>query len=152
MTRAIRYLTAAVGIGSLLGAFVPVTHAAENGVELTPSGLVTSGRLEYRRYCASCHGMSGKGDGPVAAALNTKPSDLTTLAKDNGGQFPSETIRETVEGNKMVAAHGTREMPIWGRVFMTPPSSRVGAGGPQLVSSKQHIEMIVKYIESIQEK
>lgn len=152
MTRAIRYLTAAVGIGSLLVAFVPVVHAAENGVELTPSGLVTSGKLEYRRYCASCHGMSGKGDGPVAAALTKKPSDLTTLAKGNGGKFPSEMVRETVEGTKVVTAHGTREMPIWGRVFLKLPASRVGSGGPHRVSSKKHIEMIVKYIESIQEK
>ena len=152
MTWKSRYLTAAVGIGLLLVAFVPAAHVAENGVELTPSGLVTSGKLEYRYYCASCHGMSGKGDGPVAAALTKKPPDLTILAKQNGGKFPAESVRETVEGAKVVTAHGTRQMPIWGMEFLLPPASRVGAGGPRLTSAKRRIEMLVTYIESIQEK
>ena len=147
-----RYLTAAVGIGVLLVAFVPAAHTAENGVVLTPSGLVTSSKLEYRYYCASCHGMSGKGDGPVAAALTKKPPDLTVLAKDNGGKFPTERVVAAVEGTKAITAHGTREMPVWGREFLLPPTSRVGYGAPRLASAKRRIDLVVKYIESIQEK
>ncbi len=44
----------------------------------------------YHAHCAACHGSDGKGNGPAAAALKTKPADLTVLAKNNGGKFPTE--------------------------------------------------------------
>ena len=50
----------------------------------------TSGKQMFGDYCAPCHGISGKGDGPAASALKTPPADLTVLAKTNGGKFPME--------------------------------------------------------------
>ena len=38
---------------------------------------VEQGKKLYGQFCASCHGQSGKGDGPAAAALNPKPRDHT---------------------------------------------------------------------------
>jgi mono/diheme cytochrome c family protein len=71
----------------------------------------------YRAHCASCHGVDGKGDGPVAPALNTKLPDLTTISQRNGGVFPAERIKKIIAGDEVIAAHGSREMPVWGPIF-----------------------------------
>lgn len=71
----------------------------------------------YRGYCASCHGTEGKGDGPVAPALNSKMPDLTTIAQRNGGIFPGARVNKIISGDEIILAHGTREMPVWGPIF-----------------------------------
>ena len=71
----------------------------------------------YRSYCASCHGTEGKGDGPVAPALNSKMPDLTTIAQRNGGVFPATRVNKIISGDQIIFAHGTREMPVWGPIF-----------------------------------
>jgi mono/diheme cytochrome c family protein len=71
----------------------------------------------YRGYCASCHGTGGKGDGPVAPALNSKMPDLTTIAQRNGGIFPTNRINNIISGDQIILAHGSREMPVWGPIF-----------------------------------
>ncbi len=43
-------------------------------------GDPAKGKESYAKFCASCHGNAGKGDGPGAAALNPKPKDLTDKA------------------------------------------------------------------------
>ena len=73
-----------------------------------------SGAELFRTFCASCHGTQARCDGPVADVLKTPPSDLTTIAARNGGVFPRERVREQIDGQQLVATHGTREMPIWG--------------------------------------
>jgi len=75
------------------------------------------GKSEFQSSCASCHGADGKGKGPVSEQLKVQPSDLTTLAKSNGGVFPTKAVYETIYGSKKVPAHGTREMPVWGERF-----------------------------------
>jgi mono/diheme cytochrome c family protein len=76
------------------------------------------GRTEYDSTCASCHGRSGNGDGPVGEALRTRPSDLTSdltlLAKRNGGVFPAEVLYQIIDGRRTLRAHGNYEMPVWG--------------------------------------
>ena len=73
-----------------------------------------AGKTEYVARCGSCHGSSGKGDGPVGEALRTRPSDLTLLAKNNSGVFPREVVRQIIDGRKTLRAHGNYEMPVWG--------------------------------------
>jgi Cytochrome C oxidase, cbb3-type, subunit III len=75
---------------------------------------VDVGKAEFRSSCASCHGTDGKGKGPVSEQLKIAPPDLTTLAKNNNGVFPTNDVYETMDGRKTISAHGTREMPIWG--------------------------------------
>lgn len=74
------------------------------------------GKQEYDAKCAVCHGMGGKGDGPMAGQLRTPPADLTGLAKRNQGVVPVARMFEVIEGAN-IPAHGTREMPVWGREF-----------------------------------
>lgn len=96
----------------------------------------------FRAYCASCHGLDATGHGPAASALKTPVADLTVLAKNNGGQFPSNRVRSTIMGEEVLASHGSREMPIWGPIFHQIETD-VDRGNVRL-------ENLVKYLESIQ--
>lgn len=79
--------------------------------------LPLDGARIFRNYCASCHGVNGSGDGPVAPALKTKVPQLPTLARRNRGTFPTARVRRIIAGDENHAAHGSREMPVWGPVF-----------------------------------
>ena len=78
-------------------------------------------RALYVRYCAACHGAEGKGDGYVAPALATPPSDLTRLARASGNAFPLERVLRTIDGRDTIRAHGRGDMPVWGEVFAADP-------------------------------
>jgi mono/diheme cytochrome c family protein len=78
---------------------------------------VDVGKSEFQSSCASCHGIDGKGKGPVSGQLRAPPSDLTVLARNNKGVFPTDSIYEIINGSKTIPAHGIREMPIWGERF-----------------------------------
>ena len=65
------------------------------------------GEVEYLTSCSACHGLDGRGDGPLRGELKSKPADLTVLAKKNNGVFPLNAIYETIDGRKSVSAHGT---------------------------------------------
>lgn len=82
-----------------------------------PATSAASGSEMFKAYCASCHGVDGKGNGPAAAALKVMPTDLTSLSKTNGGKFPSAKVGATLRGEADIAAHGSKEMPVWGKVF-----------------------------------
>ena len=75
------------------------------------------GKSEFQSSCASCHGTDAKGKGPVSEQLKIPPPDLTMLAKNNNGVFPTNAVYETIYGSKTIPAHGTREMPILGRTI-----------------------------------
>jgi mono/diheme cytochrome c family protein len=102
-----------------------------------------AGSDSFRFYCASCHGTTGKGDGPAASALKTRPPDLTSLARQNGGTFPRDRVRDLVTGTAgPLAAHGSRDMLMWGGMFwgLDPSDPRV----------RLRIESIVGHVESLQ--
>jgi mono/diheme cytochrome c family protein len=105
------------------------------------------GATLYRIHCASCHGKAGTGDGPVAPALRKKPADLTSIAKRADGEFPVERVRSTIDGRTELAAHGAREMPVWGLSFADPGRD---------VSSEREIEAeinaLVRYVGSLQKR
>jgi mono/diheme cytochrome c family protein len=100
------------------------------------------GRKLFLRYCASCHGLEGKGNGPVAPSLKTAPADLTNIKKVDG-KFPGIRVQQFISGEMDVPAHGTREMPVWGEVLRR----KHGEG-----FAKLEIYNLAKYIESIQGK
>lgn len=74
------------------------------------------GKLEYEAHCAVCHGLSGKGDGPLAQQIKSATGipDLTTLSKKNNGVFPFASVYDVIDGTQTVTWHGTRQMPVWG--------------------------------------
>ena len=102
-----------------------------------------SGVEMFKTYCATCHGLNGKGGGPAAEALKTAPPDLTLLNQKSGGKFPAGRVVHIIEGNDEIRAHGNSEMPLWGPVFhsMSPSSDAI---------VKLRISNLVKYIESLQ--
>ncbi|HTY55744.1 MAG TPA: c-type cytochrome [Candidatus Binataceae bacterium] len=108
------------------------------------------GKGSFVRYCASCHGVDGKGDGPMASMLSTKPSDLTQLAKKNNGTFPALKVADIIDGRNNVSAHGTPDMPVWGERFAETES---GSGShTQQTAIRERIQLIIRYINHIQEK
>jgi mono/diheme cytochrome c family protein len=139
---------------TLLSSGVQKAMAQGEGVTMGPSGQMITGKLQFRRYCAQCHGLDGTGNGPVASALKKKPANLTTLAKKNAGVFPEEQVREYIDGRKTVASHGAREMPIWGNEFMYRQGGSGGPGAPALTEAQVNhkIDLLVRYVKSIQTK
>ena len=101
----------------------------------------SDGKYWYLNYCASCHGASGKGDGSIAKALTQKPADLTALSSANGGVFPAARVSETIEGRREILAHGSREMPVWGRATRFAPGM-----------VRARIRAIVDYVATMQGK
>jgi mono/diheme cytochrome c family protein len=99
----------------------------------------------YTAYCAVCHGIDAKGRGPAADALKVPPSDLTTLAKRNAGKYPSDHVTNAIQGNLYVPAHGSREMPVWGRELFWQMSQSHSSSEVQL-----RVSNLNKYIESLQ--
>ena len=120
------------------------------------------GKSEFLSSCASCHGADAKGKGPVSEQLKTLPPDLTMLAKSNNGVFPTNAIYETINGLKIIPAHGTREMPIWGERFnpiinlphYVDPSYWKMAGPQQSpeVVVRTRILAVIDYLNRVQQK
>jgi mono/diheme cytochrome c family protein len=83
---------------------------------IKPTAASDAGKM-FDSYCAVCHGKDGKGGGPAAKAFAKAPADLTKLSTRNGGTFPDVHVRRYIEGLDEVAAHGSRDMPMWGDLF-----------------------------------
>ena len=98
----------------------------------------------FREYCAVCHGVNAKGDGPAADALKKHPTDLTQLAHKNGGKFPVLAVQMAIKGSNGIAEHGTREMPMWGAIF--------SQSGQHKDLGEMRITAVLKYIEDFQAK
>ncbi|MGH9642030.1 MAG: c-type cytochrome [Terriglobales bacterium] len=104
-----------------------------------------SGQEMYKSYCAVCHGTDGKGNGPAAQALKVPPSDLAALAAKNGGKYPAPKVSAIIRGEEVLAAHGSKDMPIWGNLFW-------GMSGGHEAEVQQRVTNLNKYIESLQKK
>jgi mono/diheme cytochrome c family protein len=83
-------------------------------IQRTPAA---DGQQMFTTYCAVCHGKEGRGDGPAANALKKRPADLTQLARKHDGKFPEMEVMNFITGNDVIAAHGSRTMPVWGDLF-----------------------------------
>jgi mono/diheme cytochrome c family protein len=122
-----------------------------NAWALTP---LEKGRIEYDHQCASCHGTTAKGDGPLRPFLVKAPSDLTTLAQRHGGKLPEQQVREMIDGRGMnePGPHGSREMPVWGQRFREDAQeTRMGRWKPER-QVRQRLDTLVTYLQSVQVK
>jgi mono/diheme cytochrome c family protein len=133
----------------LVGLVVGLTACPErtDRTAAAPAGEGGPGRILYVTYCQSCHGLAGRGDGPAAASLRAPPPDLTRLWKRYGTPLDHERLVEYIDGRQLIAAHGPREMPVWGSEFFedAPPMT------PNLEGVKRHlIEVLAVYLETLQ--
>ncbi len=55
-------------------------------------------KIFARSGCATCHGEGGRGDGPAAHALTTKPRDFTQAAAFRTERTPAALARLIAEG------------------------------------------------------
>lgn len=105
-----------------------------------------SGGELFQRFCAACHGLEGRGDGPLRARLNVAVPDLTRIAERHDGRFPAGEVAETIDGRSLVVAHGTREMPVWGYEFWVEEGGDITAEG----DAREIIGRLVEFLRSIQ--
>jgi mono/diheme cytochrome c family protein len=120
---------------------VLVAHQAQSEAQES-----TQGASLFHQYCASCHGATGAGDGPMAAYLTVKPTDLTRIAARHGGTFPSETIARIIAGEEEIPGHGTHTMPVWGERLQ---DDVIGSVNKPAVA-RGRIAFLVDYLETLQ--
>lgn len=120
-------------------------NAQQKTIREVPARMTNSieGPDLYREYCAVCHGISGKGDGPAASATRKHPTDLTQLARTHAGKFPTLGVQTSIKGSTIVE-HGTGEMPMWGSIL--------NQSGQQKDLGDMRVMALVKYVESLQAK
>lgn len=102
------------------------------------------GQYLFRTYCASCHGMTARGDGPLADEMRRRPSNLTEIAKRHDGVYPSELVYNIIDGRVRVAGHGGPDMPVWGDAFMRTSDASDEA------SVRRRIQALVDYLATVQ--
>lgn len=134
---ALSFLAAVVAVGL-------ASAAQADDKKLTPAA--EAGRQEFNTYCVPCHGESAKGDGVAAAALKDKPADLTMIAARNGGRWDATAVAETIDGRRDMPAHGSREMPIWGKFLGQDAQDETDQ--ESLIQGR--VALLVAYLETIQ--
>ncbi len=104
-----------------------------------------SGKEMFSQYCAPCHGLDGRGNGPAAGAMKSQPTDLTQLARKHDGKYPANSVASVLKFGGGPGAHGSAEMPVWGPLLQS--LDKFHDTGVQ-----QRISNIVNYIETLQVK
>jgi mono/diheme cytochrome c family protein len=112
------------------------------------------GKMEFAENCASCHGLDGKGNGPLGNLLQKSPPDLSLLAKKNNGVLPINRLYEVIDGAG-VPSHGSRDMPVWGMEYRVEEGkalreARGHYDAPAVVRAR--ILTLLEYISRIQAK
>ena len=108
---------------------------------------VADGHRYFLRYCASCHGTDGLGDGPAAKSLVTPPTNLRKLGDKYGVPLPGHRIAELIDGRDTTRAHGSHEMPVWGEKLY-----ELGAGERGEYGIGEVIGKIIAYLNTIQDR
>jgi mono/diheme cytochrome c family protein len=134
-------------LGTMLVTTLGILRAEGEPAQKPPAGQAgtASGKETFLKYCASCHGEDGRGNGPAATALKPPPSDLTTLSKRHEGKYPEGYVSALVKFGRNLAAHGSLDMPVWGSRFKELDPVRDPTG-------QQHVDEVVAYIRSLQAK
>lgn len=138
-------VAAAVGSAGC-GSSSPEVRVAE-GAAVSGANAAATGQELYSTLCATCHGTEADGEGPLAYLLRVETPDLRSLSARHGGEFPRASVRSKIDGTDEVGAHGTRVMPVWGRVLR-----RDSDGTPESEEAvDRQIDNLVAYLASIQE-
>jgi mono/diheme cytochrome c family protein len=129
--------------GSLWSLVIVLLWLAAEHPVYAGSKQAAQGHALYLQYCASCHGVSGEGDGPVAHSLITPPANLRRLGERFGNPLPEDQVARYIDGRAEVKAHGPRDMPVWGTRFYYK-----SAGDER--RTREWIAQLVAYLRSIQ--
>jgi mono/diheme cytochrome c family protein len=105
-----------------------------------------SGMELYHRFCASCHGPGGEGDGPVARSFTVAVPDLTRIAQRHGGHYPDTWVYRVIDGRERLLSHGPRDMPVWGVELWREQGADVTAGE----RTRDAIGRLVEYLRGLQ--
>jgi mono/diheme cytochrome c family protein len=105
-----------------------------------------SGIELYHRFCESCHGRSGEGNGPVSRGFATAVPDLTRIALRHGGKFPDNWVYRVIDGREAMVSHGPRDMPVWGSELWREQGADVTAGA----KTRDAIARLVEYLRGLQ--
>ncbi|HKZ74884.1 MAG TPA: DUF6448 family protein [Steroidobacteraceae bacterium] len=116
----------------------PVRHAEHR--------VSASGAALYRESCASCHGLDGRGNGPVAPLIKATIPDLTRISARRDGKFPADEVYRIIDGQSRRASRDTRSMPVWGyELFGDHSDDRIAHR-----QATEKVERLVEYLRSIQ--
>lgn len=127
-----------LGLVVMLGLAGPVT--AQDAIK---------GEAIYRFYCATCHGVSAEGDGPMSPSLVVQPTDLTRLEATNGGVFPTARVVMRIDGRDPLVSHGSA-MPVYGDFFAgRDVATKVETGQPIMTS--QPIIDLIAFLQGLQQ-
>ncbi len=107
------------------------------------------GRAHYYTHCATCHGLEGRGDGPMAGVLLIRPSNLTELSITNGGSFPLERVVKRIDGRDPLVSHGS-PMPVYGDYFEGVFDVPIKAPSGQPILTSRPVVDLVAYLREIQ--
>ena len=124
---------------TVLAGLAATAVSAEDGV----------GAAIFGQYCATCHGTSGKGDGPLTEHMLTEVPDLTGLSARNNGDFPMLDVIHIIDGRTGVRAHGG-PMPVYGSIFMSEKQKDIGLMASAL-ETRGRVLAVALHLESIQE-
>ncbi len=141
-------LASIAAIALIAGAGVALAQEIKEEPITLQQAALRDGKALYAELCAVCHGMDAKGKGPASPALAAPAPDLTQLALANGGEFPVMEVKKAITGQTQVVAHGTLEMPMWGKVFEDARLDR--KPGARWGSAQLRIIALTDYIESLQ--
>lgn len=121
--------------------------AAIPSAQAAPETAIESGADRYVQYCASCHGIDGRGDGPAAETLRTPPPDLTRLSERWGTPLDRTALAELIDGRKGPRAHGPPDMPVWGERLYAGERPESPA---REAARRGTILLILEYLETLQ--
>jgi len=108
--------------------------------------VAMSGKDLYERFCSSCHGAEGRGNGPVAGSFKVEVPDLTLIARRAGNVYPRERVIRIIDGRHIIGAHGSRTMPVWGEDL-----SRLEIGNPDAErATRIVIDRLADYVGQLQ--
>ncbi|MBA4263974.1 MAG: hypothetical protein C0453_02735 [Comamonadaceae bacterium] len=135
-----------------LNLVIAVVTAFFCGSTLAQPVVPDLGKQEFTDNCASCHGVDGKGNGPLGELLRKSPPDLTLLAKNNQGVLPINRLYAVIEGTG-VPSHGSRDMPVWGREYQIETAQQLREARGQYDSAavvRARVLVLLEYISRIQ--
>lgn len=130
---------------TVVGVVVAAAISSAGAARAEESSEAQAGHNLYEQHCYVCHGLRGKGDGPLAEELRVAPADLTGISQRRGGVFPEVELREIIDGRRRVRGHGPANMPLWGDVF-----SRQSPGAEYEAEVRDKVQSLVDYLKSIQ--